>query len=79
KGEPRALRRTAALVKAAGGEAQADALLARHASLCDTLRQVAARRCEAAVLALNRDLYRLGDALLTRYQEHQGQQRAMDF
>lgn len=79
KGEPRALRRTAALVKAAGGEAEADALLARHASLCDALRQIAARRCEAAVLALNRDLYLLGDALLTRYQEHKGQQRAMDF
>ncbi|MCG5261152.1 ATP-dependent exonuclease [Cupriavidus gilardii] len=79
KGEPRALRRTAALVKAAGGEAEADALLARHASLCDTLRRVAARRCEAAVLALNRDLYLLGDALLSRYQEHKGQQRAMDF
>ncbi len=79
KGEPRALRRTAALVKAAGGEAEADALLSRHAALCEALRQVAARRCEAAVLALNRDLYLLGDALLTRYQEHKGQQRAMDF
>ncbi|KAA0179083.1 AAA family ATPase [Cupriavidus gilardii] len=79
KGEPRALRRTAALVKAAGGEAEADALLARHAALCDALRQVAARRCEAAVLALNRDLYLLGDTLLARYQEHKGQQRAMDF
>ncbi|MCT9114636.1 UvrD-helicase domain-containing protein [Cupriavidus gilardii] len=79
KGEPRALRRTAALVKAAGGEAEADALLARHAALCDALRQAAARRCEAAVLALNRDLYLLGDALLTRYQQHKGQQRAMDF
>lgn len=77
--KPRSLRRTAALVKLAGGEGAADALLERHASLCDALRRIAARRCEAAVLALNRDLYTLGDALLERYQRYKGEQRAMDF
>lgn len=77
--KPRSIRRTAALVKCAGGEAHVDALLDRHAALCDSLKRIAARRCEAAVLALNRDLYLLGDALLDRYQHHKGQQRAMDF
>ncbi|MBY4896217.1 exodeoxyribonuclease V subunit beta [Cupriavidus sp. AU9028] len=78
-GKPRSLRRTAALVKAAGGDGMVDALLGRHADLCDALRTIAARRCEAAVLAVNRDLYLLGDALLQRYQQYKGEQRAMDF
>lgn len=77
--KPRSIRRTAALVKCVGGEANVDALLDRHAALCESLQRIAARRCEAAVLALNRDLYLLGDALLERYQHHKGQQRAMDF
>jgi ATP-dependent helicase/nuclease subunit A len=31
------------------------------------------------VLAINLALYRLGDALLERYQRYKGDQRAMDF
>ncbi|KWR86008.1 UvrD-helicase domain-containing protein [Cupriavidus sp. IDO] len=78
-GEPRSMRRTSALVKAAGGEAMVDELIARHAELCAMINDVSARRCEAAVLAVNQALYRLGDALLRRYQQHKGEQRAMDF
>ncbi len=79
KGEPRSLKRTSALAKAAGGEAMADALLARHADICAWLADISARRCEAAVLAVNLALYQLGDALLTRYQQYKSEQRAMDF
>lgn len=79
KGEPRSLKRTKALAGAAGGEAMVDTLLARHAGFCAWLDGVNARRCEAAVLAVNLALYQLGDALLTRYQQHKNEQRAMDF
>jgi len=78
-GGPRSLRRTSALVKAAGGEARVDALIAQHGDLCARLDEISARRCEAAVLAVNLALYRLGDALLERYQQHKSEQRAMDF
>lgn len=78
-GAPRALRRTSGLAKAAGGEAMVDALLQAHAGLCEQLDELAARRCEAAVLALNLAVYRLGDALLQRYQQLKHEQRAMDF
>ncbi|CAG2126597.1 RecBCD enzyme subunit RecB [Cupriavidus yeoncheonensis] len=78
-GSPRSLRRTSALVKSAGGEAQADALLAQHGELCAMLDEISARRCEAAVLAVNLALYRLGGALLERYQQYKSEQRAMDF
>ncbi len=78
-GKPRSLRATAALTKALGGEAMVDAFLAEHGELCAALEQVAQRRCEAAVLAVNLALYQLGDALLTRYQHHKSEQRAMDF
>ena len=56
-----------------------DAFLAEHGDMCAALEQVAQRRCEAAVLAVNLALYELGDALLTRYQHHKSEQRAMDF
>jgi ATP-dependent helicase/nuclease subunit A len=78
-GSPRSLRRTSALVKSAGGESQADALVAQHGELCAMLDEISARRCEAAVLAVNLALYRLGDALLERYQQYKSEQRAMDF
>ncbi|MGO4306015.1 UvrD-helicase domain-containing protein [Cupriavidus sp. RAF12] len=78
-GEPRAMRRTTALVKAAGSEAAVDTLLERHAGHCTRLDEIAARRCEATVLAVNLALYRLGDALLERYQHYKSEQRAMDF
>ncbi|KDP85896.1 ATP-dependent exonuclease [Cupriavidus sp. SK-3] len=78
-GKPRSLRATAALTKALGGEAMVDAFLAEHGEMCAALEQVAQRRCEAAVLAVNLALYHLGDALLTRYQHHKSEQRAMDF
>ncbi len=78
-GGPRSLRRTAALVKAAGGEGMVDALLDEHASICAMLDDISARCCEAAVLAINRALFCIGDALLTRYQRHKDEQRAMDF
>lgn len=78
-GKPRSLRRTAALVKAAGGEGAVEDLLARHADHCARLDRIAARRCEAAVLAVNLALYKLGDALLDRYQQYKSEARAMDF
>ncbi|MFC4521538.1 UvrD-helicase domain-containing protein [Cupriavidus pinatubonensis] len=78
-GSARSLRRTSALVKSAGGESQADALLAEHGELCAMLEEISARRCEAAVLAVNLALYRLGNALLERYQQYKAEQRAMDF
>jgi len=78
-GKPRSLRRTAALTKACGSEGAVDDLLAHHADHCARLDEIAARRAEAAVLAINLALYRLGDALLERYQRHKGDQRAMDF
>ncbi|WP_420998538.1 UvrD-helicase domain-containing protein [Cupriavidus sp. 30B13] len=78
-GKPRSLRATAALTKALGGEAAVEAFVAGHGACCAALEQVAQRRCEAAVLAVNLALYRLGDALLTRYQHHKSEQRAMDF
>ncbi|CAG2153180.1 UvrD-helicase domain-containing protein [Cupriavidus plantarum] len=78
-GKPRSLRRTAALTKAAGGEGAVEALLARHADHCARLDAIAARRCEAAVLAVNLALYKLGDALLARYQQYKSEARAMDF
>ena len=78
-GKPRSLRRTAALTKACGSEGAVDDLLARHADYCARLDEIAARRCEAAVLVINLALYRLGDALLERYQRYKGDQRAMDF
>ncbi|MBB1633894.1 exodeoxyribonuclease V subunit beta [Cupriavidus sp. UME77] len=78
-GKPRSLRATTALTKALGGEAMVDAFLAEHGDMCAALEQVAQRRCEAAVLAVNLALYELGDALLTRYQHHKSEQRAMDF
>jgi ATP-dependent helicase/nuclease subunit A len=78
-GEPRSMRRTSGLAKAAGGDAMVDALLAQHGDVCAALRELSERRCEAAVLAVNRDLYLLGDALLSRYQHHKSEQRAMDF
>ncbi|WP_240072298.1 UvrD-helicase domain-containing protein [Cupriavidus taiwanensis] len=78
-GGPRSLRRTAALAKAAGGEGMVDALLDEHAAICAMLDDISARCCEAAVLAINRALFRIGDALLTRYQQHKDEQRAMDF
>ncbi len=78
-GSPRSLRRTSALVKSSGGESQADALVAQHGELCAMLEEISARRCEAAVLAVNLALYRLGDALLERYQQYKSEQRAMDF
>ncbi|WP_455282938.1 UvrD-helicase domain-containing protein [Cupriavidus necator] len=78
-GEPRSLRRTAALVKAAGGEGMVDALMDEHASICAMLDDISARCCEAAVLAINKALFCIGDALLTRYQQHKHDQRAMDF
>lgn len=78
-GEPRSMRRTAGLAKAAGGDAMVDALVAQHGDVCAALRELSERRCEAAVLAVNRDLYLLGDALLSRYQHHKSEQRAMDF
>jgi len=78
KGEPRAVKRTAALVKACG-EGGADELLALHGDLCARLEEVRARMCEAAVLAVNLALYELGDALLSRYQQYKNEQRAMDF
>jgi len=78
-GKPRLLRATAALTKALGGEAAVETFVAAHGERCAALEQVAQRRCEAAVLAVNLALYRLGDALLTRYQHHKSEQRAMDF
>ncbi|WP_354685586.1 UvrD-helicase domain-containing protein [Cupriavidus necator] len=78
-GEPRSLRRTAALVKAAGGEGMVDALMDEHASICAMLDEIRARCCEGAVLSINQALFRIGDALLTRYQQHKDDQRAMDF
>ncbi|WP_019448244.1 exodeoxyribonuclease V subunit beta [Cupriavidus sp. BIS7] len=78
-GKPRSLRRTAALTKVCGSEGAVDDLLAHHADHCARLDEIAARRAEAAVLAINLALYRLGDALLERYQRHKGDQRAMDF
>lgn len=78
-GKPRAMRRTAALVKACGSESAAEELIARMADHCAHLDKLAARRCEAAVLAINLALYRLGAALLDRYQRYKGEQRAMDF
>ncbi|CAG9181894.1 exodeoxyribonuclease V subunit beta [Cupriavidus respiraculi] len=78
-GEARSIRRTAGLAKAAGGDAMVDALVAEHGDICAALRELSERRCEAAVLAVNRDLYVLGDALLSRYQHHKSEQRAMDF
>ncbi|WP_367394549.1 UvrD-helicase domain-containing protein [Cupriavidus sp. Agwp_2] len=78
-GEPRSLRRTNALVKAAGGEGMVDTLLDQHASICAMLDEIAARCCEAAVLAINQALFCIGDALLARYQQHKQEQRAMDF
>lgn len=78
-GEARSMRRTKALVKAAGSESGVDELLARHAEHCAKLDEIAARRCEAVVLAINLALYQLGDALLGRYQQYKNDQRAMDF
>ncbi|MCA3206777.1 UvrD-helicase domain-containing protein [Cupriavidus sp.] len=78
-GKPRSMKATTALVKACGGEGGAEALIARVADHCGRLDEIAARRCEAAVLAINLALYRLGDALLERYQRYKGEQRAMDF
>ncbi|GAA0845551.1 UvrD-helicase domain-containing protein [Cupriavidus pauculus] len=78
-GKPRAMKRTAALVKVCGTEGAADELLAEMAGHCKRLEEIAARRCEAAVLAINLALYRLGDALLARYHRYKGEQRAMDF
>lgn len=78
-GKPRAMKATTALVKVCGGEGAAEALIARMADHCARLDEIAARRCEAAVLAVNLALYRLGDALLERYQRYKGEQRAMDF
>lgn len=78
-GKPRALRRTAALAKAAGGDAGVEDVLARHLEHCTRLDEIAARRCEAAVLAVNLALYQLGDALLERYQAYKSEARAMDF
>ncbi|AZG14104.1 UvrD-helicase domain-containing protein [Cupriavidus pauculus] len=78
-GKPRAMKATSALVKVCGGEGAAEDLLACMAAHCARLDEIATRRCEAAVLAINLALYRLGDALLDRYQRHKGEQRAMDF
>ncbi|AVA36220.1 ATP-dependent helicase/nuclease subunit A [Cupriavidus metallidurans] len=78
-GKPRSLRRTTALAKVCGSEGAVDELLDQHAEHCARLDEIAARRCEAMVLAINLALYRLGDALLERYQRHKGDQRAMDF
>lgn len=78
-GKRRAMKATAALVKICGGEGGAEDLIARMADHCARLDDIAARRCEAAVLAINLALYRLGDALLERYQRYKGEQRAMDF
>lgn len=78
-GKPRSMKRTAALVKACGTEGAADELIAQMADHGARLDEIAARRCEAAVLAVNLALYRLGDALLDRYQRYKGEQRAMDF
>lgn len=78
-GKPRAMKATTALVKACGGEGGAQDLIARVGDHCARLDEIAARRCEAAVLAVNLALYRLGDALLERYQRYKGEQRAMDF
>ncbi|RZT41797.1 UvrD-helicase domain-containing protein [Cupriavidus agavae] len=78
-GKPRAMKRTSALVKVCGSESGADELVACMASHCARLDQIAARRCEAAVLAINLALYRLGNALLDRYHRYKGEQRAMDF
>ena len=78
-GKPRSIKRTTALVKVCGTEGAADDLVARMADHCARLDQIAARRCEAAVLAINLALYQLGDALLERYQRYKGEQRAMDF
>nr|WP_315596647.1 exodeoxyribonuclease V subunit beta [uncultured Cupriavidus sp.] len=78
-GKPRSMKRTTALVKVCGTEGAADELVARMSDHCGRLDEIAARRCEAAVLAINLALYRLGDALLERYQRYKGEQRAMDF
>ncbi|WP_066734363.1 exodeoxyribonuclease V subunit beta [Cupriavidus sp. D384] len=78
-GKPRAMKATSALVKVCGGEGGAADLIDRVADHCARLDDLAARRCEAAVLAINLALYRLGDALLERYQRYKGEQRAMDF
>ena len=78
-GKPRAFKATTALVKACGGEGAAGDLVARLTGHCSRLDEIAARRCEAAVLAINLALYRLGGALLDRYQHYKGEQRAMDF
>ncbi|SDO60435.1 DNA helicase/exodeoxyribonuclease V, subunit A [Ralstonia sp. 25mfcol4.1] len=78
-GKPRSIKATTALVKVCGGEGGAEDLIARVADHCARLDDIAARRCEAAVLAINLALYRLGDALLERYQRYKGEQRAMDF
>ncbi|GJG95768.1 exodeoxyribonuclease V subunit beta [Cupriavidus pauculus] len=78
-GKPRSMKATTALVKVCGGEGAAADLIAHMADHCERLDQIAARRCEAAVLAINLALYRLGDALLERYQRYKGEQRAMDF
>ncbi|MWL87688.1 exodeoxyribonuclease V subunit beta [Cupriavidus sp. SW-Y-13] len=78
-GKPRSMKRTSALVKACGSEGSADELVACMTVHCERLEEIGARRCEAAVLAINLALYRLGDALLDRYQRYKGEQRAMDF
>lgn len=78
-GKPRSLRRTAALVKAAGGEGAVEDVLASHVEHCARIDKISARRCEAAVLAVNLALYTLGDALLERYQQYKSEARAMDF
>lgn len=77
--KPRACKATSALVKAAGGADEAEAVVALHGAICDRLNDYEARRHERRVREINAALYTLGDALLTRYQEDKAEQRAMDF
>ena len=77
-GKARACKPTKALIKAVGDD-HAQTLVTLHATLCEALTTVQARRQEAQVRAVNAALFALGDALIDRYQAYKRQARAMDF
>ncbi|GCB03028.1 exodeoxyribonuclease V subunit beta [Ralstonia sp. SET104] len=77
-GKARACKPTKVLIKAVGDD-HAQTLVTLHASLCEALTKVQARRQEAQVRAVNAALFALGDALIERYQAYKRQARAMDF
>jgi len=77
-GKARACKPTKALIKTIGDDS-GQTLVTLHATLCETLTTVQARRQEARVRAVNAALFTLGDALIDRYQTYKRQTRAMDF